>query len=395
MKHRRNVSVPLVEKNPAAEDEQKKSIIASPSALGKIRRWTNDPQHRWKIIAIGAGVVVVGSGIGWLLTSSSAVEFEEQGSAPLVAAKEEKKPKWVPRLLDGVLVPPDQAQTWPVAVMIDNIAKSEVRPQWGLSAASLIYETWVEGSISRFMAIFSAGTSTQIGPIRSSRHYFLPWAKEWDAIYIHEGGSPEALAAIYKFEIRDLTASRRRASFWRDRGSYAPHNLFTSTDNMKAALTDFELLGKMPEAEPWKYKEDAKSEDRPLEARTLRVGFNSSAAYDAKFRYDQERNDYLRLLYDEPFLERTTDSEVRVKNVVVQIVPPPTYLSSGKGRIDLKVVGEGPVSVFRDGQRIDGTWKKLTDWRQTTFWDAQGNEMEFNRGPSWIIAVTADRPLEY
>ena len=100
-------------------------------------------------------------------------------------------PDCVRRPLDGLMVKPEIASLRPYAVMIDNLAAA--RPQFGLSAASLVYEAPAEGGITRYLAIFSADqTSSQIGPVRSARAYFLNWAKELGATYVHVGGSPEA-----------------------------------------------------------------------------------------------------------------------------------------------------------------------------------------------------------
>ena len=42
------------------------------------------------------------------------------------------------------------------------------------------------------MALFKGQNLEKIGPVRSSRHYFLDYALENDAIYVHYGWSPQA-----------------------------------------------------------------------------------------------------------------------------------------------------------------------------------------------------------
>ena len=60
----------------------------------------------------------------------------------------------------------------PVAVMVDNDDKN-ARPHAGLDEAYLIYEMVVEGGATRFMALYKNDNVEKIGPVRSSRHYFL------------------------------------------------------------------------------------------------------------------------------------------------------------------------------------------------------------------------------
>ena len=40
-----------------------------------------------------------------------------------------------------------------------------------------------------------------IGPVRSARHYFLDFCMEYDAIYVHYGGSPQAGTGIKELKI--------------------------------------------------------------------------------------------------------------------------------------------------------------------------------------------------
>ena len=73
-----------------------------------------------------------------------------------------------------------QGDSRPIAVMIDNVGVA--RPQAGLNDAYIVYEIIVEGNQTRLMALFKDKDISKIGPIRSSRHYFLDYALENDAI---------------------------------------------------------------------------------------------------------------------------------------------------------------------------------------------------------------------
>ena len=107
------------------------------------------------------------------------------------------------RYLDGVMVEVGEENNYPVAVMIDNL--KEARPQSGLSKASVVYEAEAEGRITRYLAIYAGGKDVgEIGPIRSARSYFVDWAEEFSAAYIHCGGSPDALVKISKDNVFDF-----------------------------------------------------------------------------------------------------------------------------------------------------------------------------------------------
>ena len=75
----------------------------------------------------------------------------------------------------------------PIAIMIDNNVENNNHA--GLQESYLNYEIIVEGGLTRIMAIYKDRKVELIGPVRSSRHYFLDYALESDAIYAHYGWS--------------------------------------------------------------------------------------------------------------------------------------------------------------------------------------------------------------
>ena len=90
----------------------------------------------------------------------------------------------------------------PIACMIDN--HSDAWPQFSISKAYTVYEIIVEGGETRLMAVFKGADADKVGPMRSSRHYFLDYALENDAIYAHIGWSPQAQSDIKKLGINNV-----------------------------------------------------------------------------------------------------------------------------------------------------------------------------------------------
>ena len=103
----------------------------------------------------------------------------------------------------------------PYAVMINN--NHAAWPQCGLSDAYIVYEIIAEGGITRMMAIYKDKLPEKVGSVRSARHYFIDYAEENDAIFVHWGGSPQAYNRIYT-GINDLDGIALEGSvFFRDR----------------------------------------------------------------------------------------------------------------------------------------------------------------------------------
>ena len=69
-----------------------------------------------------------------------------------------------------------------MAVMMPN--NKAAMPQYGISRASIIYEAPVEGRITRLMCfIEDYDDLDHVGPVRSSRDYYVYEAMAYDAIY--------------------------------------------------------------------------------------------------------------------------------------------------------------------------------------------------------------------
>ena len=101
----------------------------------------------------------------------------------------------------------------PIAVMIDNNVGNN--NHIGLQDSYLNYEIIVEGGLTRIMAIYKDKDLAQIGPVRSSRHYFLDYALESDCIYTHFGWSTYAENDIRTLGVNNINGLYDSYPFWR------------------------------------------------------------------------------------------------------------------------------------------------------------------------------------
>lgn len=118
----------------------------------------------------------------------------------------------------------------PFAVMVNNIVVAQ--PQVGISKADIIYELMEEGGITRMMAFFTdISAAEKIGSIRSSRIYNVSMVKAYDAIFVHAGGSDEAMEGIASKGVNNINAliHEGTTAFFRDPDRQAhgvEHSLF-------------------------------------------------------------------------------------------------------------------------------------------------------------------------
>jgi len=286
------------------------------------------------------------------------------------------------RKLDGVMIE-DESETnlLPVAVMIENHFQS--RPPSALSQAKIVYEIIVEGEITRFLAIYDLSeTAEQIGPIRSARPYYIDIAEEYGAVYVHSGGSPDALDILrYRKPVYDFNEFFRENYFWRDRAKLAPHNLYTSGDLLREAKEDYDLPVN-GEFTPWSFKD--MQNPATSTPSNLKIDFSDDITYQVEWRYDKKTNSYVRWQSGEEHID-DDGSYVTAKNVIVQVSKTRVVDNIGRRSMDLDSGGE--AIVYIDGKSTIGEWQKIDG--RTVFFDESGNEIEFNRGSVWVEVVSS------
>lgn len=356
-------------------------------------------ERRWIVVACVGIIALTLTGIGIAAarskrttTTSQPVVERTNLNTNTVPVAPTPEPTEIPRQLDGVIVPRASADLFPVAVMLDN--NPAALPHAGIAKASVVYDTMVEGGATRLMAVFSSDlTAGRIGPIRSARPYYLEWLSEYNALYMHAGGSPAALEQINSIGAHDLNCIAGGARYcFRDTTSYAPHNLFTDDEKVSLALSDMKLTDIKPTFDTWRFKDDDALAGRGSFS-TIDVAF-SSLTYNVHYDYDRENNVYLRSQAGAAYTDRSTGEQVAVKNVIVQVLPEIEGVGE-KGRLDLTVTGSGRAVLFRDGLIIDGTWEKPTRVDRTVFRADDGTPMKLNRGQTWIEALPEPREFSY
>lgn len=275
----------------------------------------------------------------------------------------------------------------PVAVMINNHA--EARPQSGLNSADVVYEALAESGITRHLAIFWSEVPDKVGPIRSARQYYLEWLSPYDPLYIYDGCADtdnpktDACGNIYTYNIKRIATIG--AWRWNDGRRYAPHNEYSSLTSA------WEYAEKMnwdsfPTIEAWKFKNDEPVDERGEKTKVSVIfhqRINNGGMYDTVWTYDPKTNSYLRQVGKQPDIDQESNTQVYAKTVVIQQINMyPSY--DDKGRIIQDAVGEGNAVFLMDGKIVEGRWKKNSRLDRTTYYDNDGNEVQFNRGRIWI-----------
>ncbi len=287
----------------------------------------------------------------------------------------------------------------PIAVMIDN--HKGALPQAGLKDAYLVYEIIVEGGETRLMALFKGVSVDQIGPVRSSRHYFLDYALENDAMYVHFGWSPQAQSDITKLGVNNINGMyydtgkdrTENALFWRTKQKSAPHNAITNTEKILEIANDLKYRTTSDQESVLNYVAGDVDLDTNLEATTVTIPYSTSNT--VKYEYDTETKRYTRYSRNIKQVDWTTEETVTTKNIIIVKCSNSTLNDgSGKGRQTLNNVKTLEGYYVTNGKAIPITAEKSTRAGQTVYKDLEGNEIEVSDGNTFIQICPIDSKIQ-
>jgi DUF3048 family protein len=299
----------------------------------------------------------------------------------------------VPAPLTGLLVTPEAALRHPMAVMIDDHVGA--RPQSGFNSASIVWQAPAEGGIPRYMLVFQDTLPGSVGPIRSAREYYIEWAAEWDAMYVHHGGSPQALQTLRESGRGQLVWNADGFVWlpeylWRNPDRPAPHNVYTDGTHLMSLARRLGIAEDEPIKPVWTFAPDA-AQARPLGS-WLKLVYPYETVL---FRYDPTLNAYPRYIdgSKRPQVDAADGQVVAPANVVLLRMHfgPLADSDPKKHRLEAADVGHGDAWILTGGRTIHGTWRKASIDAPTLLFDAKGRPIVFAPGQTFIQVL----PLTY
>lgn len=314
-----------------------------------------------------------------VIASMQSVSKETSGTTETAGQQPVEKQSFSSWIVSRIPLLPWQAKEQQLfAVMVEN--HQVARPYHaGLEKALFVQEFYVEGYISRFVALFTVDDIPEVvGPVRSLRPYFIQAFLPWTPFVFHAGGSPEALervqnaADIYNYNALSL----EEAFFDRKAGVPAPHDLFLPAEDTSV------LLEKQLATYSRKVRLPLYPTGRALRgsgATNISINFYSPV-HNVQYIYNQKIQAYQRI-------NGSVISLAAPKNVVV--VAMKTKEDGTLGRLAIESIGKGDALLFRSGKVYQGTWQRESETEPYIFLGADGELMRFAAGQIWLTGVNS------
>ena len=291
---------------------------------------------------------------------------------------------------------PALLQRRPMLIKVSNLPRT-VRPQWGLSLADIVFESYTEEGSTRFSAIFYGNDASMVGPIRSGR--FI------DGFLVQGYKSMFAFGSAYVSEL-----DRFMSSDYANRTvvetpftplkRYDPNGfnyLVVNTADLTAYATRRGLT-KVQNLNNMLFMLPAPGGGQP--AQQVFVHYSSSTY--ARWDYDLASGKYLRFAdtadvvnasQSEQFqqlTDRLTNQPVAFDNVVILTAD---YKLYSPGIYDIQMIGSGDAYAFRDGQTYKVKWQRnKTDVVSLT--NPDGTPFPFKPGTTFFEVIGLNSKVE-
>jgi hypothetical protein len=236
-----------------------------------------------------------------------------------------------------------------LVVKIDNHPRA--RPQAGLNQADIVFEEIVEGTLTRFAAVYHSGDADPVGPIRSGRSQDVDMLGPLNGpVFAWSGGNAGVRSLIRNSDFINLDAGFTPGYYRRSGRGGAPHNLYSSTAALWANVP-VEAMHAPPAIFSYLRPEETFSGEA---ATVIDVPMDGIRV---RWEWDAEEGVYRRLQNGSSH-ETEDAGQVTTDNIVVMGVD---YHRSAVDRNspEAQTLGSGPVYVFANGMMRVGVWIHL------------------------------------
>lgn len=287
---------------------------------------------------------------------------------------------------------PESLNRRPLIVKISNFPP-EVRPQWGLNVADMVWELVVEGGVTRFAAIYYSEDFERVGPVRSARLGDFDLVRIYNALYVHSGSSvgtlerirSDAVISSHSLYGGDCPALCRI----QEPGVAYEHTLFANTAEVRADA-ERRRRDTTPEA-LFGMAFSVRPPEGGVPLAGARIYYNAT---DVEWTYDRRSGRWRRFQDGEAHFDAMTETQISAANVLIveadhieQPIVYDGYWGATNFAFTVDLSGSGRAVLLRDGQYFEGEWRRANASDPLTYYDLQGNPLPFKVGNTFVQLV--------
>lgn len=279
----------------------------------------------------------------------------------------------------------------PVMVVVEN--HPQARPQWGLTSSDIVFEMVAEGGITRMILMYADASllPDKIGPVRSTRHYFLDLAEGYDAIFTHFGQSTYAKTQLANHDIDNINGYVDGSYFSRDRSRNvdSEHTAYTTKDNIIKAIENKEYRTTLKEGYDNAFQFNIDGNEVLADGSCVSATVSFSSSYTYTLNYDKQENVYYSSLNGNPFVS-SDGTQQNFQNIVILYTDISAISGDSKNRVDFDL-SRGTGIYISNGSYCEIKWEKGDSTDMLKLYDTEGEELKLNVGRTYIAICDDSR----
>jgi len=289
--------------------------------------------------------------------------------------------------LTGLTVPnPALLDRRPMLIKVSNLPRN-VRPQWGLSLADIVFEYYTEEGSTRFAALFYGNNADMVGPIRSGRFIDADLVRGYKAVFAFGSAYVAEMDRFLNSEFANRLVIEGPNTPLKRYDPNGMNDLVVNTADLSAYLTAQGVENGRQDLDGMTFKALSPEGGQPGTQISLRY---SGSIYN-RWDYDPTSGTYLRFADTADDMDRNnpqyaqssdrlTGKPLAFDNVVVLFVTHETYAPN---IYDILFSGSGDGFAFRDGLVYKIKWQR-NETDVVSLLNPDGSAFPFKPGTTWF-----------
>ena len=259
----------------------------------------------------------------------------------------------------------------PLAIKVANYPRY-VRPQSGLTLADNVFEYYIEGGLTRFIAVFYGNNSEWVGPVRSGRYFDENIQRMYQAFLVFKFADPRVLDDFQESDFADYVVVPSSGScppfrFRTEREIEDYNNSYFYSPEWENCVVENSLDDNRPQIRSGFFNDLTPLSD--LQGTKIATYYSyDSYSY---WQYEPETRQYIRYqeMDDyrnnkpetyEPLTDQVTGETVHASNVIVLLAHHnfANTFDQEDEVYHIDLTGSGEAYVFRDGVAIQARWHR-------------------------------------
>ena len=327
------------------------------------------------------------------IDSSSSIPSGTISSNPAPEEEEEVIPTYLnPLTGEMTLTDPEAVGKKPVAITINNIYVAQ-KVQCGLDQADVVFETEVEGGITRLLAVFADVSKVQkLGTVRSLRVVFADIAAGMNALLFYHGIDEDYCSPHLKsLGINSHQIGAKSDSFREKNGLAYEHRLYTSGELLDGVIEGKKKWTTEGTTSWLNFSKDS-AKVAPADTKAVNIKVPFSGTTTTQFIYDETEQKYARARKDVEYVDALSGKRELFTNVFIL----ETTITNYDDGYHRKVALEGGNGYYASaGGIVPIKWTKGDSKDNFKFTLEDGTPLTVNQGNSYICIKSKSKKVSF